>query len=75
MLPKSAKAGRPIELDMRLVMNGIFYILVTGSQWRNLSNDYHNPNSVYYHYHKWCKDGIWQRINRNMVYLERRRIG
>ena len=75
MLPKIKGAGRPIELDLRLVMNGIFYILVTGCQWRNLPNDYPNPNSVYYHYRKWCIDGTWQRINQQMVYLERRRVG
>jgi putative transposase len=75
MLPKKQGAGRPLELDLRMVMNAIFYVLVTGCQWRNLPNDYPNPNSVYYHYRKWCQDGTWQRINREMVYLERRRIG
>lgn len=75
MLPKQKGAGRPTELDLRMVMNGIFYLLVTGCQWRNLPNDYPNPNSVYYHYRKWCLDGTLQRINRDMGYLERRRIG
>ncbi len=75
MLPKPTGAGRPLELDMRLVVNAIFYILVTGSQWRNLPNDYPNPNSVYYHYRKWCKDTTWQRMNRAMVFLDRRRVG
>ena len=75
MLPKPTGAGRPLELDMRLVMNAIFYVLVAGCQWRNLPNDYPNPNSVYYHYRKWCLNGTWQRINRQMVYLERRRVG
>lgn len=60
---------------MRMVINAIFYVLVTGCQWRNLPNDYPNPNSVYYHYRKWGLDGTWQRMNRAMVFLERRRIG
>lgn len=75
MLPKQTGAGRPRELDLRMTMNAIFYLLITGCQWRNLPNDYPNPNSVYYHYRKWCQDGTWQRINREMVYLERRRVG
>ena len=75
LLPKRKGAGRPIELDLRMVMNAIFYVLVTGCQWRNLPKDYANPNSVYYHYRKWSVDGTWQRINRAMGYLERRRIG
>ena len=75
LLPKQKGAGRPVELDLRQVINGIFYVLVTGCQWRNLPKDYPNPNSVYYHYRKWSKDGTWQRINRAMVYLERRALG
>lgn len=47
MLPKQKGAGRPQELDLRMVMNAIFYVLVTGCQWRNLPNDYPNPNSVW----------------------------
>ena len=62
-------------LDLREVMNAIFYVLVTGCQWRNLPNDFPNPNSVYYHYRKWCLDGTWSKINREMLYLERRRAG
>ena len=75
LIPKTKGAGRPIELDIRLVVNAIFYILVTGCQWRNLPNDYPNPNSVYYHFRKWSRDGTWQRINRAMGFLERRRVG
>jgi len=75
MLPKRKGAGRPIELNMRLVLNAILYVTVTGCQWRNLPNDFPNPKSVYYHYRKWCRDGTWQRINRELVYLERRRVG
>jgi len=56
-------------------MNAILYVLVTGCQWRNLPKDFPNPKSVYYHYRKWCLDGTWQRMNREMGYLERRRVG
>jgi len=75
LLPKCKGAGRPVEMDLRGVMNAIFYVLVTGCQWRNLPSEYPNPHSVYYHYRKWCLDGTGQRINRAMGYLERRRVG
>ncbi|MCI0556796.1 MAG: IS5 family transposase [Anaerolineae bacterium] len=75
LIPKHKGAGRPLVLDLRKVIDAIFYVLVTGCQWSNLPNDYPNPNSVYYHYRKWSHDGTWQRINRAMVYLERRRLG
>jgi transposase len=75
LIPKQEGAGRPLELDLRRVINAIFYVLVTGCQWRNLPNDYPNPNSVYYHYRKWSKDGTWRKINQRMLYLERLSIG
>ena len=73
LLPKNTR-GRPMSLCLRQVVNAILYVLVTGCQWRNLPNDFPNPHSVYYHYRKWCLDGTWQRINREMSFLERRRI-
>ena len=36
MLPKRKGAGRPIELDLQMVLNAILYVTVTGCQWRNL---------------------------------------
>jgi putative transposase len=64
--------GRPIEQDMRQVVNAIFYVVRTGCQWANLAKDYPNHNSVYYHYRKWCLDGTWQRINTALRKQERR---
>ena len=75
LIPKQKGAGRPVELDLRKVINAIFYVLVTGCQWRNLPNDYPNPNSVYYHYSKWSKDGTWRKVNQRMLYLERLSVG
>jgi len=68
-------AGRPIELDMRQVVNAIFYIVRTGCQWENLPKDYPNHHSVYYHYRKWCQDGTWRRINTALRKLDRQQRG
>jgi putative transposase len=54
--------GRPLELDMRRVVDAIFYVVRTGCQWQNLPSDYPNCNSVYYHYRKWCLDGTWREV-------------
>ena len=67
--------GRPIELDMRQVVNAIFYVVRTGCQWKNLPRDYPNYNSVYYHYHKWCEDGTWRQINTALRKQERKQRG
>lgn len=63
--------GRPMELEVREVVDAILYVLRTGCQWANLPNDYPNANSVYYHYRKWCLDGTWRRVNRALRQQER----
>jgi putative transposase len=76
LLPLEHKGpGRPIELNMRQVVNAIFYVVRTGCQWINLPKDYPNHNSVYYHYRKWCLNGTWQQINTALRKQDRRQRG
>lgn len=76
MLPLEHKGpGRPIELDMRQVVNGIFYVMRTGCQWKYLPSDYPNHNSVYYHFRKWSLDETWSAINKALRRQERERQG
>lgn len=67
--------GRPLELDMRAVINAINYLVRTGCQWEELPKDYPNHNSVYYHYRKWTNDGTWRQLNLTFTHLERARQG
>jgi putative transposase len=64
-----------MALNLREGFNAIRYVVVTGCQWHKLPNDLPNPKSVYDHLRKWSLDGTWQRINRAMGFLERRRVG
>ena len=63
LYPTRKGPGRPLELDLRQVANAIFYVMRTGCQWQYLPHEYPNYNSVYYHYRKWCKNGVWAQIN------------
>ena len=64
-----------MRLDLRSVINAIFYVLRTGCQWIDLPKEYPHCKSVYYHYRKWCKDGTWSRLNRAVVSLRREQVG
>ena len=67
------KWGRPRELDMRQVVNAIFYLDKTGCQWEMLPKEYPNHNSVYHHFARWSQEGAWEKINtalREQVRLE-----
>jgi len=67
--------GRRMQLELRAVINAILYILRTGCAWQYLPSEYPNFNSVYYHYHKWCWDGTWERVNTVLRERGRRKAG
>jgi len=50
------------EHDPRRLMNAVFYILKTGSQWRMLPSDYPPWQTVYYHFRKWRRLNLLQRL-------------
>lgn len=76
LLPlESSGPGRPIELDMREVVNGIFYLVRTGCQWADIPKDFPAPSSISYHYNKWKADGTWQGVNQALRIQERNREG
>ncbi len=62
-LDKHWGSGRRMQLELRAVVNAIFYVVRSGCAWRYLPKDYPNYNSVYYHYHKGCWNGSWERVN------------
>jgi putative transposase len=57
------KTGRPREVDIRNVLNAIFYLNKTGCQWRYLPNDFPPYTLVSYYYQKWVDNCIWAKIN------------
>ncbi len=66
------KWGRPRELDMRRVVDAMFYVDKTGCQWELLPKNYPNHNSVYYHFQRWSEVGAWEKINTAL--REQRRV-
>lgn len=55
--------GRPRTVDMRKVLNGIFYRCRSGCQWRMLPKEYGPYQTVYNYYRAWVLSGAWARIN------------
>ena len=50
-------------LSLRTVLNAIFWILRTGSQWRNLDSKYPKWTAVYHHFRKWKNDGRFEKMS------------
>ena len=55
------------RVDDRRTLNGIFYILRTGSPWRDLPERYGPYTTVYNRFNRWAKAGVWERIFRTLA--------
>jgi putative transposase len=75
LLPKPRRVGRPREVDLRVVMNAMLYILATGCQWRALPKDFPPFTTVQYYFYNWRDTQVWRRINRALVERARRAVG
>jgi putative transposase len=62
LLPPPSVRGRPREVDLREVLNTIFYQNRTGCQWSMLPNDLLKKSTGYDYFAKWRANGTWQRI-------------
>jgi transposase len=52
-----------MEYPMREIVNTIIYFARAGCAWRMLPHDLPPWQTVYYHFRKWQKEGIWERLN------------
>lgn len=48
--------------DDRKVLNGIFFVLRTGTPWRDLPERFGPYTTAYNRFNRWAKKGIWLRI-------------
>jgi putative transposase len=55
--------GRPREVDIREVLNAIFYQARSGCQWDMLPHDLPARSTVDDYFNQWKHDGTWQAIN------------
>jgi len=62
LLPgKEGDPGRS-GADNRRFLEGVLWIVRTGSPWRDLPSSFGNWNSVFQRYRRWAKNGIFERI-------------
>jgi putative transposase len=62
LIPPS-HGGRPREIDLRPIVNAIFYRNRASCQWRMLPREFGPWETVYYYFAKWRDDGTWRKIN------------
>lgn len=48
--------------DNRMFVEGVLWIVRTGSPWRDLPEAFGEWNSVFRRFSRWSRKGVWQRI-------------
>lgn len=62
LIPPGKAGGRPREVNMRAVLNGIFYVLRSGCAWRMLPREYPPRSTVYEYFASFRNAGVWEQI-------------
>lgn len=72
---KPEGSGRKRRVNLREIVNAIFYRTKTGCQWRMLPKDFPDYRHVFYYYAMWTEDGTWERLNDALRKRVRRAAG
>lgn len=67
LLPLEKMLGSKREVDVRDVLDAIFYRADNGTKWRNLPGDFPAWQTVYGYFRLWVRLGVWERINTELV--------
>jgi transposase len=75
LIPPAKHGGRKRSVDLREVLNAIFYVLSTGCQWKALPKDLPPKSTVYDYLDLWDWDGTLERIHHALYVAVREREG
>lgn len=75
LIPPAKPGGRPRSVDVRRILNGLFYLLRSGCAWRYLPREYGPWQTVYYYFRQWRLDGTWVQMHTQLRELARLHAG
>lgn len=67
--------GRQRSVNIREILNAIFYWADNGCKWDALPHDLPPRSTVYGYFSKWVKKGVWQQLNDALRIQVRRQAG
>ena len=71
LIRPAKRGGRPRTVNIREVLNAVFYVLWTGCQWKALPKDLPPRSTVWEYLDLWEWDGTLSRIH-HALYVEAR---
>jgi transposase len=75
LLPPESRIGHPREVDLRAIINAIFYVQREGCTWRGLPGDFPPWQTVYNYLRHWQRLGVWQQIHDQLREQVRQAVG
>lgn len=72
--PKSER-GRPITHTKKSIVDAILYVLKGGITWRMMPNDLPPWKTVYDHFSRWNKAGVWEKVLDSLNKIRRQKVG
>jgi putative transposase len=63
LIPPAKSGGHPRTVNMREIVNAIFYLMRTGCSWQMLPHDLPPSSTVYLYLRRWQKQGVWEQMN------------
>src|SRR5947199_10453606 len=74
-IPPARRGGRRRTVDVREVLDGIFYVLATGCQWRAVPKDLPPRSTVHDYLTLWARDGTLGRLHHALFVQVREQAG
>jgi transposase len=75
MIPPARRGGRRRSVDVREVLNAIFYVLSTGCQWKAMPKDLPPKSTAHFYFMLWDWDGTLDRIHDTLYVATREAAG
>ena len=75
MIPPAKRGGRRREVNVREVLNAIFYVLSTGCQWQALPKDLPPKSTAHCYFMLWDWDGTLERLHHTLYVATREQEG
>ncbi len=77
LIPSAKPGGRPRTTDIRNLLDGLFYLVRTGCQWRHLPPppDFPPWPTVYGYMRASLRDGVWESIRHHLMAMLREGAG
>jgi len=63
LLPPAKSGGRHRTVNVREIVNAVFYVVRAECAWRLLPHDVPPWSMVYHDYRHWRLDGTWRKIH------------